>query len=136
MAWPAAFVITTPLVVTEPATLKRTLMFGVGLPNTSLTVAVTQCWASTVFVSVSGVSTSVNGSPGVTVALIVCTARTVPSTTALTKNVYGPGTVGAVIVSWNRMSTGAVNGPYAGGFAGLKLMFSPAGVWQPAPETT
>ena len=60
--------------MTEPVTEKRTVMPGVGFPNWSFTVAVTQCCASTVLVAVFGASVSVEGLPGTTVRLTVSTA--------------------------------------------------------------
>ena len=45
-------------------------MFGVGLPEASLTVAVTQCSSPALFVSVGGVSTSVAGAADPTHAFV------------------------------------------------------------------
>jgi len=81
-------------------------------------------------VAVFGASVSVAGFAGVTVTFTVWTALGVPSTTAVAVHEYNPGTVGAVIVSVNEMSTGAVNGPYGG--TGLNEM--PTG--GQAPDTT
>lgn len=40
--------------LTDPVTVKRTVMPGVGLPAASSTVAVTQCWVETSLVSAVG----------------------------------------------------------------------------------
>jgi hypothetical protein len=84
---PEALVTTAPLPVPTPDTEKRTVPPGVGFPNWSTTCAITQCCVPSGFVSVAGVSVSVAGGPGMTVALMVCVARTVPSTTAVTVHV-------------------------------------------------
>jgi hypothetical protein len=49
--------------VTEPVTLNRTVMSGVGLLAWSVTVAVTQCCESTTFVAGSGVRVRFAGGP-------------------------------------------------------------------------
>ena len=107
------------------------MMPGVTLPNSSSTCAVTQCSSSTTLVAVGGVSSSVAGSPGVTVTLTVWTALVGPPgvVTAVSVHEYTPTVVGAVIVSTNGITCGPVSMPV--GKVGLKL--KPIG--QPA-ETT
>jgi len=56
-------VISEPVVVTEPVTVKRTVTSGVGFPEASSTVAVTQCCVPTWFVAAAGVRLSVAGGP-------------------------------------------------------------------------
>src|SRR3989442_10657498 len=68
IACPALFVEDEPpagvaKVACAPRTLKTTVMPEAGLPRTSLTVAVTQCCAPTIFVAAAGVRTRVFGAP-------------------------------------------------------------------------
>ena len=110
----------------DGVTEKRTVTPGTGLPKASLTVAVTQCLVSTGLVAVFGLSVRLAGCPGVTFTLMTWVARRAPSTTAVTVHEKFPGTAGAVTVSTNEISTGAVNGPYGGG--GVKLTLKPGGL--------
>src|SRR2546428_10535885 len=68
VASPALFVGAEPLggvanVACAPTTLKTTVTPGVGLPEASLTVAVTQCRVPTVLVAADGVRVSDAGAP-------------------------------------------------------------------------
>src|SRR5439155_12108469 len=63
VAWPEPFVVAEPLdgvekVACAPTTLKTTVTPGVGLPEASLTVAVTQCWVPTVLMAAAGLRVS------------------------------------------------------------------------------
>ena len=55
-----------PVSLFEPVTEKKTLTPAVGFPNSSVTVAVTQCWVLTSFVAVAGATMTIAGGPGVT----------------------------------------------------------------------
>src|SRR5439155_25591070 len=64
VAWPALSVVSAPLdgvekVACAPITLNLTDIPGVGLPEASFTVAVTQCWVPTVLVAAGGLRVSV-----------------------------------------------------------------------------
>ena len=50
--------------MTEPVTVNRTVMPGMGFPKTSLSVAVTQCCVSTVLMAAGGVSVLYGTSSG------------------------------------------------------------------------
>jgi hypothetical protein len=63
--------VSVPLAVFEPVTEKTTVMPGVGLPNRSVTVAVTQCCVSTSFTAVGGARITLAGGPGSTVTVVV-----------------------------------------------------------------
>jgi hypothetical protein len=68
VAWPLASVVAEPLaglawVATDVGTEKRTTTPGTGLPEASLTVAVTQWVVPAVFVALFGASVSVAGWP-------------------------------------------------------------------------
>jgi len=73
--------VTEPLVFTEPVTEKRTMTPCVGFPNRSVTVAVTQCWESTGFVAVFGLSVGFAGGPATHLVLAWVTQQ--PATEAV-----------------------------------------------------
>ncbi len=79
MASPLTFVVPEPVVVTEPATENRTMMFGIGKANWLVTLAVTQCCASTGFVSVDGVRSRFAGVPKIHCFVADATASHEPS---------------------------------------------------------
>jgi hypothetical protein len=62
-------VVFDPFAVTAPVTENLTVTPTAGFPNASLTVAVTQCCAPTVFVAVAGESVSVAGAAATYVLL-------------------------------------------------------------------